>query len=132
MKIAILLPLATGSCHTSAQIPPTTEIAQLPPIPTNNLNTTSAPKFGATAEAIEKTVRIANEYTIVPFLPYDSDNGPHAMGPNTYPTRNIEVGRINRYSDVVPKCLEIGGVAPDASDEDMVLFMTLMMATKRA
>jgi hypothetical protein len=83
MKIAILLPLLTGSCQTSAQIPPTTLIAQLPPMPTNNLKTTNAAKFGASADAMEKMVRIANEYTIVPLRPYDSDNGPHAMGPKT-------------------------------------------------
>jgi hypothetical protein len=69
MKIAILLPLFTGSCHTSAQIPPTTLIAQLPPIPANNLNTTSAAKFGATADAIEKMVNSAKEYTTVPLRP---------------------------------------------------------------
>jgi hypothetical protein len=132
MKMAILLPLATGSCQISAQMPPTTLIAQLPPIPTNNLKTTSAPKFGATADAIEKIVRMANEYTIVPLRPYDSESGPQAIGPKTYPTRNMEVGRINRYSDVVPKCADIGAVAPDARDEDIVLFMTLMIATKRA
>jgi hypothetical protein len=83
IKTAILLPLATGSCQTSAHIPPTTLIAQLPPIPVNNLKTTSAAKFGATAEAIEKMVKMAKEYTIVPLRPYDSDKGPHAMGPKT-------------------------------------------------
>lgn len=69
MKIAILLPLLTGSCQISAQMPPTTLIAQLPPIPTNSLNTTSAAKFGASADAIEKIVRMAKEYTIVPLRP---------------------------------------------------------------
>jgi hypothetical protein len=83
MNIAMLLPLFTGSCHISAQIPPTTLIAQLPPIPTNSRNTTSAAKLGATADAMENIVRMANEYTIVPLRPYDSDNGPHAMGPKT-------------------------------------------------
>lgn len=113
-------------------MPPTTLIAQLPPTPTSSRNTTKAAKFGATADAIEKMVKIAKEITIVPFLPYDSDNGPQAIGPNTYPTRNIDVGRISRYSEVVPKCADIGAVAPDARDDDIVLFMTLMMATKSA
>jgi hypothetical protein len=53
----------------SAQIPPTTLIAQLPPTPTSNLKMTKAAKFGATADAMEKIVRMANEITIVPFLP---------------------------------------------------------------
>jgi hypothetical protein len=69
MKIAILLPLLIGSCQMSAQMPPTTLIAQLPPIPTNSLNTTKAAKFGASADAIEKIVRMAKEYTIVPLRP---------------------------------------------------------------
>jgi hypothetical protein len=61
MKIAILLPLLIGSCQTSAHIPPTTLIAQLPPMPTNSLKTTNAAKFGASADATEKIVRMANE-----------------------------------------------------------------------
>lgn len=96
MKSAILLPLLIGSCQISAHIPPTTLIAQLPPMPTNNLNTTSAPKFGATADAIEKMVSIANAQIMTPLRPYCSDRGPHAMGPKTYPTRNMEVGRMRR------------------------------------
>jgi hypothetical protein len=60
MKTAILLPRAIGSCQISAQIPP---------IPTRSLNTTSAAKFGATALAIEKIVKRANEYTMMPLRP---------------------------------------------------------------
>lgn len=44
----------------------------------------------------------------------------------------MEVGRIKRYSEVTEKWIEMGSVAPEASEEDMVLFITDMMATKRA
>lgn len=67
----------------SAQIPPTTLIAQLPPIPTSNLKMTSAAKFGDTAEVIEKMVNMAKEIIMTSFRPYDSESGPHNIGPMT-------------------------------------------------
>lgn len=83
MKIAMLRPLLTGSWYTSAQMPPTTLIAHEPPTPTNKRKITRAAKFGATAEAIEKTVNSAKEAIMVHLRPYDSLIGPHIIGPPT-------------------------------------------------
>ncbi len=69
MKNAMLLPLLMGLLYMSAQIPPTTLIAALPPIPTNNLKMTSAAKFGARAEATENTVSMKKAYIITPLRP---------------------------------------------------------------
>ena len=83
MNMAIALPRATGSWYTSAQIPPTTEMAHDPPTPTNNRKITSAAKFGDTEDAIEKMEKTANEAIITHFRPYDSLSGPQIMGPQT-------------------------------------------------
>jgi hypothetical protein len=98
MKRAILRPRLLGSCQTSAQIPPTTLIAQLPPMPTRSLKMRRAAKFGATAEAMEKMLRIAKEMITIHLRPYCSDSGPQTIGPKVYPTRNRDVGRMSLYS----------------------------------
>jgi hypothetical protein len=75
---------------------------------------TSAAKFGATADAMEKIVKIAKETIMMIFRPYCSDNGPHASGPKAYPTRYMDVGSTNMYSLYSLKWRDMGSVAPDA------------------
>jgi hypothetical protein len=124
MNIAIDLPLDLGSWYISAHMPPTTLIAAEPPMPTSNRNITSAAKLGETAEQIENMVNIAKAIIIVHFRPYDSLMGDQTTGPILYPTRYMDVGRMSCASFVLPKCAEIGAVAPAAREEFIVEFMT--------
>lgn len=63
----------------SAHMPPTTLIAQLPPMPTRSLNITRAAKFGETAEVMEKIVKMANDIIMTSLRPYDSESGPQIL-----------------------------------------------------
>jgi hypothetical protein len=47
-------------------------------------------------------------------------------------TRTIDIGRIKIHSEVTLNCKEIGAVAPEAREEDMVLLITLIIAAKKA
>jgi len=69
MKPAMLRPRLLGSWYMSAHMPPTTLIAQLPPMPTRRRKITSAAKFGETAEVIEKIVKMAKDIIITSLRP---------------------------------------------------------------
>ena len=80
MKPAMLLPLLFGSWYMSAHIPPTTLMAQLPPMPTRRRKMTRAAKLGETAEVMEKMVKMAKDIIMTILRPYDSESGPQILG----------------------------------------------------
>lgn len=71
-----------------------TAIGELANTPVSSLKIKRAAQFGARAQAIVKMVKKKNVDIMIYFLPKCSDMGPKSNGPSTYPTRYIEIGRM--------------------------------------
>lgn len=111
-KSITALPLYSKFGYKSLYIPPVTVWGAEAPHPTRNLKKSKAGQFGASAQAIVKSVKKAKDEMKQAFLPYDSLRGPKTRGPNTYPIRETATGSAACWFLVTLKALFRLSMAP--------------------
>ena len=111
-KSITALPLYSKFGYRSLYIPPVTVWGAEAPHPTRNLKKSSAGQFGASAQAIVKSVKRAKDEMKQALLPYDSLRGPKTRGPNTYPIRKTATGSAACWFLVTLKALFRLSTAP--------------------
>lgn len=110
-------------------MPPTTEIGADAPMPARSRKIRSEFQFGANAAAIVDKVNNENVLMVIQRRPYSSLSGANTIGPNTYPTRYIDMGSIFTLLSVMWNVSVMKGISLLGSEEPSVLFIVTASPT---
>ena len=97
------------------------------PIPASKRKTRRALHVGASAAAIVDKVNNEKVLMVIQRRPYSSLSGANTMGPKTYPTRYIDMGRILTFLSVMLNVSAMKEISLLGSDEPRVLLMVTRM-----